>query len=372
MRSVSALVSVVFVGLVAAGLASAAPKPDAMVNDLYESASRAFEEGDFPRAVTELTQAIGAAPTAKAHLLRATVYVKLGQIEEARADYERVLVLEKNPKLRAQVMKLKLGLDLLPKARLAISSQPPGATVFIDLKAEGAKGRTPVVVAVAPGRHRVMLELEGHETVVQKDVTAIDNQEVAVAIAMVPRGCDWKLASTPPGAIAKLDGKELGPTPLERRIVPGEHVLALSAPGYEPLQKSFKCVVGTAIAQSEPMVRLPEATLDLQVPAGASVALDGKQATGAPPYTLAEGDHQIEVTAPARAAWKTDLRLQSGQTLRLAPTLVATTTAQKSVAKSWWLWTSVAIVLAGVAVGVGVGVALRRESQFDIIRVFDK
>lgn len=287
--------------LVAVLLAAPAPGRAApRVDPLYESASRAFEDGDVPRALEELTRSIAASPTARAHLLRASVHVRLGQIDEARADYERVLLLEKSPKLRAQVQKLRAQLDTLPKARLQIRSQPPGATIYLDLKAEGPKGKTPHVVPVTPGRHRVMLELDGYEPFVQKDVIAVENQEVEVNAALTSRTPVAPPAPIPP------------PPPV------------LPPPPPRPIAT----------------------TLELSLPSGATAQLDGAPLAGSPPLALSPGPHRLVLTAPPQQA--------------------------TSVARSWWLWTSVALVLAGVAVGVGVGVGLRRETQFDIVRVFEQ
>ncbi len=44
--------------------------------------------------------------------------------------------------------------------------------------------------------------------------------------------------SVPPGAIVRIDGAEAGTTPLELDVAPGEHVVELSADGYEPLSES--------------------------------------------------------------------------------------------------------------------------------------
>ncbi len=368
------VVLALLLGAGAMPLAVAAPRPEAMVNDLYESASHAFEEGDFARALGDLGQAIAKQPTSRAHLLRANVYVKLGQIEEARADYERVLQLEKNPKLRASVQKLKQGLELLPKARLAITSQPPGATIYVDLKAEGAKGKTPQVVPVAPGRHRIMLELDGHETFVQRDVVAVANQEVAVAATLLVRGCDLQLTTSPAGAQVKLDGLDLGASPIDKRIAGGEHALVLSRAGHQDVRRSVICQPGTPITLAETLPRLPEASLELPVPNGATLLVDGKDPKGVSPYALPPGEHQLELTSEGQAPWRASVQLAAGQSLRLQPTLVALPKAgaQPSVARSWWLWTTVGLVVAGVAVGVGLAIGLRRETQFDIVRVFEK
>jgi hypothetical protein len=59
--------------------------------------------------------------------------------------------------------------------------------------------------------------------------------------------------SSPPGGIAFLDGRELGPVPLVRRKVPaGEHVLTVRWPGFDtPYQR----VISVPLLPNE--LRLP-------------------------------------------------------------------------------------------------------------------
>ena len=51
--------------------------------------------------------------------------------------------------------------------------------------------------------------------------------------------------STPPGALIRIDGRDLGPTPLTvRQLRPGTHTLELRMPGYKPWSQRLTVAAG--------------------------------------------------------------------------------------------------------------------------------
>src|SRR5258707_13002492 len=72
--------------------ALASPERDAQAH--YSTASHAFEEGDFAKAAEELKAAIAIKPTVKALLMLGNTYLKLSQLDDAKAAFEKVLELD--------------------------------------------------------------------------------------------------------------------------------------------------------------------------------------------------------------------------------------------------------------------------------------
>jgi tetratricopeptide (TPR) repeat protein len=140
----------------------------------FLAGTKAFEESDYAKAVEELQKSVVIKPTAKAFLTLGNAYVKTGQLDDAKAAFERVLQIDPKSKKRVTVERLIKSLGVLASTKLKISSSPPGATVYVDLKAEGAKGKTPVDVGVTPGPHRIILELDGYERLNINNATAIE------------------------------------------------------------------------------------------------------------------------------------------------------------------------------------------------------
>ncbi|MBX3270335.1 MAG: serine/threonine protein kinase [Sandaracinaceae bacterium] len=121
---------------------------------------------------------------------------------------------------------------------LLIDSTPTGATLYVD---DVERGTTPAVVAeLATGTHRVRLALEGHvehEGVVE--IRAERTLEVTQPLTPdTPQQEEGpaatgllNLTSTPSGALVRLNGEELGRTPLRALRVPaGVIALELETP----------------------------------------------------------------------------------------------------------------------------------------------
>src|SRR5205085_7641212 len=116
-------------------------------------------------------------------------------------------------------------------ALLQVESTPEGATVFVDRRDLGARGQTPVTLAMPPGRMTVMVELAGFRPVEQTVTLAVGRTALvqpqldriygAVAIEGEPAGYEVRLEGQP------------DPLPLAQgkaKVVPGAHILTISAP----------------------------------------------------------------------------------------------------------------------------------------------
>jgi hypothetical protein len=65
------------------------------------------------------------------------------------------------------------------------------------------------------------------------------------------------IRSRPSGARLVLDGESIGPTPIDREVPGGVHKLALTADGYEPLERTVTAVNGVDEALELEMVVVP-------------------------------------------------------------------------------------------------------------------
>ena len=369
MRRVSLVACIVGLGLAlaprVAGAADAAPPapsaggagkgdPNAAA-DHYSRGAKALEDGDAAAAVGELTASLAAKPSLRAYLSRAEAEVKLGRFDDARADYEAALRLEPTTHKRAAIEHWLHDLATGTRTRLAIASTPPGATVYLDLKAAGQRGVTPVVLPTPPGRHRVILELDGYEPFVAREVNAVENAETPLQATLVIKGCDLRVTATPATATIALDGAAPLPSPLTARVRGGEHTLAFAAPanaGRLPRQRTVRCEVGTSVEVDQTLEPLPPARIVVALPPGGRVRVDGRDATT--PALVAAGDHALTVEAPDRAPWQTTLHVDAGQDLRIQPRL----DARPRAGNKKWLLIGGGIAVAGLAIGLGVGLGV--------------
>jgi hypothetical protein len=122
---------------------------------------------------------------------------------------------------------------------IEVSSNVPGADIFLDDKAAGAIGRTPLSQNIKPGKHTFWVTAEGYDEYTQ-EIEIIPNETHAVKATLKgsPVG---KLNITGPGiedARISVDGKELCERgPCLKGVQQGEHTVTVTRPGYKPYRK---------------------------------------------------------------------------------------------------------------------------------------
>jgi len=122
---------------------------------------------------------------------------------------------------------------------IEVSANVPGADIFLDDKAAGAIGRTPLSQNIKPGKHTFWVTAEGYDEYTQ-EIEIIPNETHAVKATLKgsPVG---KLNITGPGiedARIVVDGKELCERgPCLKGVQQGEHTVTVTRPGYKPYRK---------------------------------------------------------------------------------------------------------------------------------------
>jgi len=119
-------------------------------------------------------------------------------------------------------------------ALLRVFSDPPGATVYVDRKDLGARGQTPVTLALPPGRVTAIVEAPGHKPAQEKAKLAIGTVTM-VQLTLAPSRGQIEVEGSPRSFELRLDRPD-GPVQLTASgrtgVVPGQHVLYVSAPGH--------------------------------------------------------------------------------------------------------------------------------------------
>jgi hypothetical protein len=127
---------------------------------------------------------------------------------------------------------------------LRVVSDPPGASVYVDDHAAGARGVTPFEGTARTGAHHVWIERAGYDTV-ERDVE-------------VPLGRDAELEATlerthvgrirvignVAGARIFVDGHDAGAVPWEGEIQAGTHVVRVEADGMKTFERSIDVTRG--------------------------------------------------------------------------------------------------------------------------------
>ena len=119
-------------------------------------------------------------------------------------------------------------------AVLKVTTEPAGATVFLDRRDLGARGNTPANLGLAAGRHKVIVELSGYETAEKDNVDLVVGREQNVSFTLVPILGTVRVEGED-GATVKLDTDDspvLGTIPCTLQIKPGRHNLVVQKAGF--------------------------------------------------------------------------------------------------------------------------------------------
>jgi len=129
----------------------------------------------------------------------------------------------------------------------------PPATLRVDGQPFGSGRVTGGMMQLLPGSHTFTLVVPGfRERTFTREVTP-DTSAISLTLEVGMLTVMVDPTRAPPGGVAFLDGRELGPVPLVRHKVPaGEHVLTVRWPGFDT---PFQQVIAVPLLPNE--LRLP-------------------------------------------------------------------------------------------------------------------
>lgn len=130
----------------------------------FQLGAKDYAAGQLQEALSHLLRSYRLAPNRNTAFNIARVYDSLERPDQAWRYYALALHGENDPELRAPIQQAMTRLE--PEiARVQVTTSPPGATVYVGARDLGARGVTPMTMALLPGKHDIVLELEGHAPV---------------------------------------------------------------------------------------------------------------------------------------------------------------------------------------------------------------
>jgi TonB family protein len=231
-----------------------APEPPARGFSRKTEAARTLETVNVS-VPTEATVPVGGArPSASATERRAKPKLSL---QERRGVF--ALAAAAAPILLATSIGL-LRWTAPVEAPLLVESSPSAATVFLD---GSEAGRTPVSLRdLGPGDHEITVVMEGFVPARERLELDPDAPPAPLYFALQPARANFSLTSSPGPAKVRLDGVEVGVTPLSDVVLePGSHRLEVSRGGFEPWTANVDARLGETlhfIARLRPRGKKPE------------------------------------------------------------------------------------------------------------------
>jgi hypothetical protein len=165
------------------GAGDQAPQQDeatTRAREAYERGRAAFTAGNFQEALTAFQEAYDAKP-------HPTVLVSIAECQERLEQWSATVetlerYLRDSPQARdREAMEQKIAAIRARPAVLNVTSEPPGAKIFLDGTDTGKV--TPSELEVAPGDHTIKLTLDGHvDAVEQITVTFAERRDMPMTL----------------------------------------------------------------------------------------------------------------------------------------------------------------------------------------------
>ncbi len=173
---------------------------------------------------------------------------------------------------------------------VVVSTDPPGADIWLDGEPQG---KSPLTLSMAPGNSgSLRIGKTGYQSVTRSLTPPGHGKPLQLDVALQPTGPVIAVASEPPGATVRVDGRPLGETPLEATLEPsfwGRTVLiSATAPGHEAASVETQLPAGPEDRIISASLVLERAVARLAIktdPPGALVKLSGEE-VGTSPVTL--------------------------------------------------------------------------------------
>ena len=205
-------------------------------------------------------------------------------------------------------------MERLPGLVLVETRPAAAVRVLVD----GAdRGTTPLPPLEVPaGEHEVSLRAEGYKTVTTRLTVAGGGEQQTVRATLVPDRAPVSFSSEPAGATVRVDGAEVGRTPVTVDLSSGSRAVAVTLAGHRPAGRTIEVVAEQPLTvPSFRLAPLPGRLRLASEPAGAAVRVDG-EFRGETPLEIEVsplGEHALRLTKAGHEAAEASVKLGLGE-----------------------------------------------------------
>lgn len=329
----------------------------------------AHRRGRLDEALEQFLLANRLAPTSSTLLNIGLLLESTRRPEEAFVYYQEAQAAADVDPRDVAVAKERLA-QLVPRlARVRVDTEPPGAAIYVDRDTLGEYGRTPRVLALARGKHELMLRLPGHHEE-RVPVVAEVGKEAAVRAGLRRVLAEMAVQSAPMGADVFIDGAEqaAGKTPLTVTLSVGRHVVEARLAQGDPDVRDVDVIEGKraeVLLRPTPAARPVGLLTVTSNVSGAVVRLDGRDAGFAPlgRPDVDVGTRRVDLRLPGHQGWSGDVPVKQGQPTYVTVTLEPENQRQ---GRGPWPWVIGGFGLVSVAAGTVFGLlAVQAKDDYE-------
>lgn len=223
------------------------PTADDEARRHFEQAVALFNEGNYPAALAEFEQAYKLRPQPFVLYNIGLTQKAMFRYTDAIASLQRFLDESENlaPEKRAEATQIISEMKAL-LADVTLEIVPANATISLDGR---PIGQAPLgkPVAIAAGTHKLEVTADGYEPQ-KRDlmITAGVPLKITLELKAIPKTGKVRINTSVPRAIVSIDGKPIGPAPVEVELDAGGHRLEVIADDYHPRRDELVVAAGQA------------------------------------------------------------------------------------------------------------------------------
>jgi outer membrane receptor for ferrienterochelin and colicins len=287
-----------FLLLLSAPIAHAAGIADeAEVN--FQLGAKAYKAKDYQTALAYFMASNRLSPNKNVTFNIARCYARLGLYPEAYRWYADALEGVTDAGARATIQAEQEA--LLPNvAVFEVTSNPPGAAVYVNRKNLGSAGNTPLTLALPAGEYSFLVEAQGYADGASMLFVAEtgSKQKVAVELQQQVGKVSFDAAAGATIHLGNPDAAPLCTAPCEANIPPGNWVMWARLPGFKDTVRQSEVVIGGSSRLSFAMEPLTGSLL-VDIPeSGALIEVDGKPMGFTPAVVpnMPVGEHTVRIS----------------------------------------------------------------------------
>jgi hypothetical protein len=320
----------------------AGAKEDAQAQFLL--GQEAYKKDDFATAIKYFEEAYKLSPNPVYLYNIAVAYELWGNKGKSAEYYEKYLPdavdAKEKASIQSKINELRPPPNLAPalnpdgKSKVEIRTEPAGASIWLEEKKDKPLGATPFTYEVTPGKHLLIIELEGYAPVTRSfEVLSAQTASIDVAMAKKDGAVMIAVQSNVTGAKVYLDDRSqgvAGMTPFQVMVAAGKHTIIAEKEGYAPFTKEVNIKAEESSGPVTVSFEMEKGNYGrLQVNPnvkGALVEIDGDK-LGSAPFSgdlpkVATGSHKITVSASGYNSWTDEIEVSNGATVQVKTTLM--------------------------------------------------
>jgi len=218
-----------------------------------EKARTAFKAGEFLQAAEHFREAFEAESRGTLLYNIGICYEKAGQTAEAITFYQRFVDAvpgsSKAPLVQRKIATLREQMGSQYQS-INVTTTPAGADIYVDDRARGSMGKSPISVRLLPGTYTVIADLKDHESAERQVVLEKgSNTSATLSLMRSSEVGTLKFRVSERDADVMIDRKRVGRTPIKKpiRIGVGSHDVLVMKPGFVNWARTVKALPGQVV-----------------------------------------------------------------------------------------------------------------------------